>query len=275
MLYGLYQSAGGAAAAQGRLEVVANNMANAGTAGFKRQLALAGHHRPHPDNAASTGFTNPLDHFAALADGFSPRFLNPSLADSTGGNSLAATALDLSQGPLEETGGDLDVALAGPGFFQARDADGRVTLTRDGRFTRAPDGTLTTAEGRPVLSESGGPIALPANAEAILVAGDGTVSARQPGGATAALGRLAIVAPRDPQSLRRHGDGRLTADGPVAPVPPGVAQVRQGYVEGSGVDAVKETLNVIQSSRAFETNLNLVKLQDETLGRLLNVARPS
>ena len=257
MLYGLYLSAGGAAAARDRLEVTAHNMANAGTAGFKRALALAGHHRPHEDNVP----------------GFGPG--NPTLARSTGGNSLAATALDLSQGTLEETGGDLDAALAGPGFFQVRDAGGRVTLTRDGRFTRSPDGTVVTADGRPVLSDGGVPLVLPAAAETIAIAGDGTLSARLPGGGTAAVGRLAVVGPRDPQSLRRHGDGRLTADGPTAPVPPGVTQVRQGYVEGSGVDAVKETLNVIDSSRAFETNLNLVKLQDETLGRLLNLARPA
>ena len=271
MLYGLYLSAGGAAAEQGRLEVTAHNMANAGTAGFKRELALAGHHRPHADNA-STGLSNPL---AMLSGQFPPGFADETLGVNTGGNSLAATALDFSQGGLEETGGDLDVALAGPGFFQIRDSGGRVTLTRDGRFTRSPDGTLTTADGRPVLTDAGGPLTIPANAEAVAVAGDGTFSARLPGGGTAALGRLAVVAPQNPQSLRRHGDGRLTAESPVTPLPPGEARVRQGYVESSGVDAVKETLNVIQASRGFETNLNLVKLQDETLGRLLNVARPS
>ena len=204
-----------------------------------------------------------------------PGFGNASLSRQTGGNSVAATALDLSQGSLEETGGDLDVALAGPGFFQVRDAGGEVALTRDGRFTRSPDGTVVTADGRPVMGEGGGPLTIPAAAEAVAVAADGTLSARLPGGATAAVGRFAVVAPQNPRSLRRHGDGRLTATGPAAPLPPGEVRVRQGYVEGSGVDAVKETLNVIGSSRAFETNLNLVKLQDDTLGRLLNVARPS
>ena len=272
MLYGLYLSAGGAAAAQDRLDVTAHNMANAGTAGFKRALALAGHHRPHPDNNSGAGFGlgNP---FANLPGSpFDPGFANPTLARSTGGDSLSATALDLSQGNLEETGGDLDVALAGPGFFQVQDADGAVRLTRDGRFTRAPDGRLVTTDGRPVLGASGGPLTVPAGAENVLIAGDGTVSAKLPGGGTAALGRLAVVAPADPRGLRRHGDGRLTATGPAAPVPPEEYQVRQGYIESSGVDAVKETLSVIESSRAFETNLNLVKLQDESLGRLLSVA---
>ena len=269
MLYGLYLSAGGAAANQRSLEVTAHNLANAGATGFKRDLALAGHHRPHADNFSAGGSP-----FAGLAGAFDPFGFGANQTDQTGGNSLAATALDLAQGPLEETGGDLDVALAGPGFFQVDDG-GTPVLTRDGRFTRAADGTLVTADGaRPVLAAGGGTIALPPGAAAVTISGDGTVSATLPGGGTAALGRLNVVIPQSPDSLRKLGDGRLVHDGPARPANPGETQLRQGYIEGSGVDAVKETMSMIEASRGFETNLNLVKLQDDTLGRLLNVVRP-
>ena len=266
MLYGLYLSAHGAAGNQRALEVVANNMANAGTAGFKRDLALAGHYRPHEGNRPAP---------PSLADlaGASPFDLQSGLNRSTGGAGLAATAIDLAQGPLAETGGDLDVALAGPGFFQIETPDGPA-LTRDGRFARGPDGTLVTADGgRPVLGVGGGPIALPPDASSVGIAQDGTVSAGFPGGVNATLGRLAVLLPTDPRTLVKQGDGRLTAAA-TRPAAPGETSLRQGYVEGSGVDSVKETMSLIAASRAFETNVNLVKLQDDTLGRLLAAARP-
>ncbi len=287
MLYGLYLSANGAAANQRELEVTANNMANAGTAGFKRDLALAGHYKPHEGNTLSSGFG--ASGFGASGSGLAP----PSLADlpgadpfdlgsalarSTGGAGLAATAIDLSQGPLNETGGDLDVALAGPGFFQIQSLPGEgadgPTLTRDGRFTQSRDGTLVTADGgRPVLTDGGAPIAIPQGISRVGIASDGTVSAGFADGTNYALGKLAVVVPTDPTSLVKHGDGRLTASS-LRPADPRETQLRQGFVEGSGVDSVKETMSMIAASRGFETNVNLIKLQDDTLGRLLAAARP-
>ena len=203
-----------------------------------------------------------------------PFDLHRGRANHTGGHSLAATALDLSQGPLEETGGSLDAALAGPGFFQVTE-NGAARLTRDGRFARGSDGTLVTADrGLPVLGEGGRPIELPADAEAIRITHDGTVSAVYPGGTAAALGRLSVVQPTDPAQLVRTGDGLLKTDGPTRPADPSRTSVRQGYVEGSGVNPVAETTALIAASRGFETNLNLVKLQDESLGQLLSAARP-
>ena len=277
MLYGLYLSAHGAAANQRELEVTANNMANAGTAGFKRDLALAGHYRPHAENTLSGGgssFGPPsLADLpgARLADGAFD--LGSALARSTGGNGLAATALDLAQGPLNETGGELDVALAGPGFFQVGTDDGPV-LTRDGRFTRDPAGRLVTADGgRPVLGEGGEELVIPADAQSVGVTADGALSAGFPDGTNVALGTLAVVLPLDPRSLVKRGDGHLTAAA-IRPAERGETNLKQGYIEGSGVDSVKETMSMIAASRGFETNVNLIKLQDDTLGRLLAAARP-
>ncbi|NNJ26858.1 flagellar hook-basal body protein [Alienimonas chondri] len=267
MLYGLYQSAQGAAANQRQLEVTANNMANAGTAGFKRDLALAGHYRPHADNT--------LGGMPSLSDlpGTNPFDLGSAMARMTGGNGLAATAVDLVQGPLNETGSDLDVALTGPGFFQIEGGNGEAVLTRDGRFTRSEDGTLVTATGRPVLGAGGETLTIPPNTARIGVTPDGTLSAGFADGTNYALGKLAVVVPTDPNSLVKLGDGQLTA-GSLVPADPRQTNVRQGFVEGSGVDSVKETMSMIAASRGFETNVNLVKLQDDTLGRLLAAARP-
>ena len=275
MLYGLYESAQGAAAHQRSLEVVANNMANAGTAGFKRDLALAGHYRPHEANRFA-GPPSLADRPGNAGAGLSPFDLGTALGRASGGNAVAATAIDFAQGPLVDTGGDLDVALAGPGFLQIQTPDG-VALTRDGRFTTAPDGTLVTAAGGlPVLGAAGETLAVPAGAGRVTITRDGAVSASFPGGVNATLGRLAVVVPEVPTSLIKRGDGLLTATaGGTAPADPAGTSLRQGYIEGSGVDSVKETMAMLSASRGFETNVNLVKLQDDTLGRLLAAARPS
>ncbi|MEM9703394.1 MAG: flagellar hook basal-body protein [Planctomycetota bacterium] len=267
MLYGLYQSAQGAAANQRELEVVANNMANAGTTGFKRDLAIAGHYRPHEENGLG-GLPSMLD-----LPGLSPFDLGSALARMTGGNALAATAIDLSQGSMNETGGDLDVALAGPGFFQV-ESDGETVLTRNGRFTRNAEGVLVTVDGgRPVLGVGGGELTIPPGTNRIGITPDGTVSAGFEDGTNYELGKLAVVVPTDPTSLVKRGDGELVSSG-TEPADPRQTSVQQGFVEGSGVDSVKETMSLIAASRGFETNVNLVKLQDETLGRLLSAARP-
>jgi len=280
MLYGLYLSAQGAAANQRELEVTANNMANAGTAGFKRDLAIAGHYRPHesntPNGAAFGVGGSALPSLndlpgAGLFQG--PFDLGTALNRHTGGNGLAATAIDLAQGPLNETGGDLDVALTGPGFFQVESENG-AALSRDGRFTRGADGSLVTVDGgRPVLAEGGGAIVLPQGTSRIGITPDGTVSAGFEDGTNYALGKLSVVVPTDPRTLVKHGDGLLSSGG-TQPADPRQTSVQQGFVEGSGVDSVKETMSMIAASRGFETNVNLVKLQDDTLGRLLAAARP-
>ena len=254
VLNGLYLSAHGASARAHDLDVTAANMANAGTAGFKRDLALFAHHAVDRANRASVPPNG--------------------LGRQTGGATLEATAIDLSQGPLESTGGDLDLALAGPGFLRVGDGTDEY-LTRDGRLTLGPTGELLTAAGGlAVLDPSGTPIQIPPDAASVEFAADGTVSARAADGTAAPLARLDVVLPDDPASLIKVGANRFTHRGGVLPADPRFTAVRQGHVEGSGVDPIDETLAMIDASRAFELNLNLVKLQDETLAGLLAAARP-
>ena len=255
MLYGLYLSAQGAQARSMQLEVVANNLANAGTTSFKRDLALFQSHRPYDlENGGS---------------GVPPGSLN----DSTGGITVHETFTDFTSSALEKTGGSLDVALSGPGFFRVRRGDEDL-LTRDGRFARNASGDLVTADGGfQVLSSEGTPIRLTADATHLEIAQDGTLSERLANGELSTAGRLAVVIPRDMNVLEKAGNNVYRSPEDATPARP-ETRVAQGFVESSGVNPVTETMRMIEASRAFETNINMLRFQDESLARLLTAARP-
>ncbi|MBW3542023.1 MAG: flagellar hook-basal body protein [Planctomycetes bacterium] len=248
MLYGLYLSAQGAAAQHARLDVVGNNLANASTGAFKRDLAVLAAHPP------------------AEANRHGPP-LPGELQNVTGGVLFDATATDFSPGALDETGGTWDLALAGPGFFRV--GDGRQEfLTRDGRLAVNDRGEVVTADGRfNVLAGGGRPLVVPADATNAEVAHDGTVSATLPGGQRVLVGRLDLVEPRPGGPLTKIGHGLYHAPGPL--VAAEGAGVRQGFVEASNVRPVAEMMQMIEATRALETNVNMIRFQDEALGRLL------
>lgn len=255
MLYGLYLSAQGAQARSTQLDVVANNLANADTTAFKRDLALFQTHRSYNQEYGGS---------AHIPSG---------LSDSVGGMTVAETRTDFGQGGLEKTGGTLDVALAGPGFFRVNNG-GEEMLSRDGRFARNVDGELVTADGGfRVLSDDGAVIRLNEESTAIEIGDDGTIHERLPDGEISAVARLAIVAPAEQHALQKAGDNLYRPLGNVRPVEGGT-RVVQGFIEGSGVNPVLETMRMIEASRGFETNLNMIKFQDESLARLLTAARP-
>lgn len=255
MLYGLYLSSQGAQARATQLEVVANNIANAGTTSFKRDLALFQSHQTFDDI------------YGGSANAPS------ALANSTGGVTVGRTVTDHSQGPLQRTGGTFDFALSGPGYFRVS-AGSQEFLTRDGRFTRAQSGELVTADGGyRILNTDGTPIRVNDDATQIEVTQDGTLSQRLITGEVTPIGRLAVVVPNPSDRLEKRGDSLY-----YAPSPAGAAdsstRVVQGFIEGSGVNPVIETMQMIEASRGFETNLNMMKFQDESLARLLTAARP-
>ena len=255
MLYGLYLSAQGAQARSTQLQVVANNLANAGTNAFKRDLALFQAHRPFDAEYGSSTYP--------------PGGLN----GSTGGITVESTVTDHSQGALQKTGGAFDFAIAGPGFFRVSNGEDEL-LTRDGRFARTANGELVTADGGyRVLSSEGTAIRLNPDASGIEVAQDGTISERFPSGELSPVARLALVSPQEPKALEKLGDSLYRPLGETAP-PTADTRVAQGFLEASGVNPVQETMRMIEASRAFETNVNMLRFQDESLARLLTAARP-
>ncbi|MGE3315813.1 MAG: flagellar hook-basal body protein [Planctomycetaceae bacterium] len=252
MIYGLYLSAQGAQAQSARLDVIANNLANASTTSFKRDLAVFQSHPPYDVEHGSPG------------DG-------PEGWDNhNGGVSLAGVKTDFSNGPLLKTDGPYDVALTGQGFFQVTD-DREQFLTRNGQFTVNEEGELVNDTGLHVLTDAGGTILVPGNAISFEAGADGTLSAVLDDGSRTSLGRLAVVQPASLDSLEKVGDSLYRSRTTVAPAGP-QTMVRQGYLEGSGANSVSDMLEMIQATRAFETNVNMIKHQDEALSRLLQTA---
>lgn len=252
MIYGLYLSAQGAQAQSTRLDVIANNLANASTNSFKRDLAVFQAHLPYDVEHGSAG------------DG-------PEGWDNhTGGVSLATVKTDFANGPMLRTDGPFDLAIAGSGFFQVSD-DREQFLTRNGQFTVNANGELVNDTGLHVLTESGGTILVPATAISVEAAADGTLSAVLDDGSRTALGRIALVQPASLDSLEKVGNSLYRSPTSVAPAGPQTT-VRQGYLEGSGSNSITDMLEMIQASRAFETNVNMIKHQDDALSRLLQTA---
>ena len=253
MIYGLYLSAQGAEAQAARLDVVANNLANAATSSFKRDLALFQSHRP---------FDVEHGHVGAAPFG---------LDQATGGISLADIVTDFSNGALAETGGTYDLALAGPGFFRVANGDQQF-LTRDGRLAKNELGELMLQDTDfRLLSIDGAPVQVPDDATEIEITGDGRM-VRIDNGFRTVFDQIAVVQPESLQNLEKVGDNFYRGGGALRPAGPEV-RIRQGYVEASGTNSVAETMQMIEATRGFETNINMIRFQDEALGRLLQAAK--
>lgn len=245
MIQGLYQSAAGMLVNEYRQGVLANNIANADSAGFKRDIPMLAERVPAAQAGQKQG---PSD---------------VQLTDLSGGVWLGRTLTDFAEGSNTQTGNPLDVALQGHGFLVVG-KDGRQLLTRDGRMVMNAAGQLVAAsDGAYMLDTSGQPIRLDPNGGPVQINEEGVIS--QKNKAVAQLGRVDVA---NYATLQKAGADRFIAtDGSVA-----AAQtiVRSGYVEGSGVQPVQELVSMIEASRAYQLNAQMVSLQDETAGRLIN-----
>ena len=255
MIYGVHLSAQGAMQQSTQLDVLANNLANASTTGFKRQLAVF---RGHPSHDLAQGKT-----------GVDPSNWN----QHSGGISTSTVATDFSTGPLVPTERDLDVGLAGQGFFRVSDDSGQQFLTRDGRLMVNQTGqVLTAGAGHQVLQAGGAPLVLPPGFQNITITTAGEISVRTAAGEVMPLGFLDIVQPQSTDQIQKLGDGTYSFQGPLAAAGPDV-QVKQGHLEGSGTRPMVEMMKLIESTRAVESNINMIKFQDETLSQLLQMSR--
>jgi len=248
MLYGLYLSAQGADVQSLRQDVLANNIANASTTAFKRDHALI---QGHPTFDLRKGLVKDDD---------------AQRNRSTGGVSLARIATNFATGSHERSGRPFDVALSGPGFMRVRSGDEEL-LTRNGRLTRSEIGELVMEDtGLPILSTAGAAIEIPDNVQRITIDDRGNLLGFDANGVPAYSNALDIVG-TETQKLEKLGQSLYRAHGPVEPS--FETHVRQGYIESSGVSPIKEMTGMIESSRTFEANINMIRMQDESLGRLL------
>lgn len=233
MIRGLYIAATGLLAESKRQDVIANNLANATTTGFKRS-----------ESAAS-----PFGDMLITSMGTPGR---PTIGHLDMGAQVDGVTRIDTQGPLRFTGNNLDLALVGEGHFTVDAPNGR-RYTRDGSFSLDAGGRLVTKEGYPVLGVGGRPITL--DRGEVKIAADGTVTQ---GGAV--RGRLEITR-LDPASITAESESLLTG----TPSGTATASVRQDHLESSTVNVVSEMVDLIRVMRSFESNQKAVNAQDEAL----------
>ncbi len=237
-----------------RMQVIANNLANVNTTGFKRDRA----------NFQSLGYQ--LMTQAGASASAENRYAT-GLNLGTGVR-MAGTARTETQGTLTATGNNLDMALEGAGYFQVQMPDGRTGYTRAGNFNLSADGTIVTSDGKALQPA----IQIPEGTTAISIASDGTVSAAIAGQAEASeLGRIEIARFTNPAGLMAIGDNILvetTASGAPqvgAAGEEGRAVIRSGMLEGSNVNVVEELVDMIETQRAYEVNSKMIQAADEMM----------
>ena len=237
-----------------KMQVIANNLANVNTTGFKRD-------RANFETLSYQMMTQPGA--TASADNRYATGLNLGT-----GVQLAGTSRIDTQGTFATTGNALDMAIDGAGFFQVQLPDGRTGYTRAGNFERAEDGTIVTSDGKPLIPQ----IQVPEDATALSVGSDGTVSASVPGQADAVeLGRIEVARFANPSGLQAIGDNMLvetTASGTPqvgAAGEEGRGSLRGGMLEGSNVNVVEELVDMIETQRAYEVNSKMIQASDEMM----------
>lgn len=218
-------------ALQRQMDVVANNVANINTTGFKAETVLFEEYvMPVARDRTFPNLDQPLSYVQDWA-----------------------TIHDLSPGVLTQTGNDLDVALNGEGFFAVQTPAGE-RWTRAGSFQINNAGFLVDQSGNPVLS-TGGPVQFGPEETGIAIGADGSIST-----SAGAKGRLRIVEFDNPQALVREGENLFSGGTPVANV---TTRVMQGHVERSNVSGVAEMAELIRVTRAYESIASLTQRQDE------------
>ncbi|HQN64428.1 MAG TPA: flagellar basal-body rod protein FlgG [Methylophilus sp.] len=257
MIRSLWISKTGLDAQQTQMDVIANNLANVSTNGFKRSRAVfedllyQNIRQPGAQSSQQTQLPSGLQ----LGTGVRP----------------VATERNFSQGNLQQTSNDKDVAIQGAGFFQVLLPDGTTAYTRDGSFQVDSQGQLVTASGFAVQPA----ITIPANATSLTIGRDGTVSITQAGSAsTTQVGSLQLATFINPAGLMAKGENlyvETTASGNPntnTPGTNGAGLLSQGYVETSNVNVVEELVNMIQTQRAYEINSKAITTSDQMLQKL-------
>jgi flagellar basal-body rod protein FlgG len=254
-------AATGMAAQQIRVDTVANNLANLSTTGYNaRRAEFADLHYQQVTRPGTI----------SAADGT----VVPTGVQLGLGARPSSVAPQIQQGSLTQTGGDLDIAIEGRGMFEVTLPDGRAAFTRDGGFKRTGEGQIVTADGFEVAPG----ITIPADARAVSINAQGEVWAYfadrvQP----EQLGQLTLVGFTNERGLEALGGNLFVeteASGPAQAAVPGtegLGTVRQGYLEESSVDPVRELSEMIKAQRAYELNAKVITAADQMLGATVQV----
>lgn len=249
-------AATGMSAQQLRVDVISNNIANMSTAAYRPRVAefadLAYQQVMTPGTIASQiGTVVPAG--IQIGTGVRP----------------STVSMEITQGSLRQTGSELDVAVDGAGFLEITLPSGETAYTRDGKLNRSPEGEIVTMDGHPLADG----IVVPADAERISISRDGEVVAYfsdDPDGQP--IGNFSLVRFINEKGLQALGDNLFReteasgAPNRLVPGSEGVGVIRQGFLEDSGVDVVKEISDLIEAQRGYELNSKVISASDEMLG---------
>ncbi len=231
-----------------RMAVIANNIANVSTSGFRKDLPV----------------------FATITAPISTANSMGGSQDGTGGTSrvpvpsfavIDQMITNFSEGPIRTTDAPLDIAIEGKGFFQIQ-TPGGIRYTRNGSFTLSNEGKIVTQNGNPLLGV-GGPITLPAGI--INIDDNGKISVKGPGiGPSTEVDLIALVDVADTTRLQKSGDNLFELlNGQATPFESGQARVRQGALEGSNVNPVEEMIAMITAVRQYEAAQKAMQTADD------------
>ena len=254
MLRSLFTAATGMIAQQTQVDVTSHNIANVNTMGYKKNRAEFADLMYQVMSYAGTPTSTTTTHPTGIEVGLGVR-------------PQAITTIH-SQGYFKETGNNLDMVIAGNGFFQVQMPDGTTAYTRNGAWKLDSDGNIVNDDGLQLVPN----ITIPADATQISIGIDGTVSVLQPGAAEMQqVGQIEIVNFINPAGLHSSGDNLFLETGASgAPIigiagQDGLGQIKQGFVEMSNVQLVEEMTELITGQRAYEANSKAITTSDAML----------
>ena len=257
MIRSLFIAKTGLEAQQTNLDTITNNLSNVSTNGFKRSRAVF-------EDLLYQNVRQPG------AQSSQQTMLPSGQQVGTGVRAVAIERIH-TQGNPQQTGNDKDLMVNGAGFFQVLLPDGATAYTRDGSFQKDSNGQMVTSSGFVIQPA----ITIPANATAITVGRDGTVSATVPGAAAPTqIGTLQLSTFVNPAGLESKGENlyveTASSGSPTTNTPGtnGAGVLMQGYVETSNVNVVEEMVNMIQTQRAYEINSKAITTSDQMLAKL-------
>ena len=257
MIRSLWIARTGLDAQQTSMDVIANNLANVSTNGFKRARPVFEDllYQTLRQPGAQSSQTSQIPSGLQLGTGARP----------------VSTARIHTQGSLQQTGNDLDLAIDGAGFLQVLLPDGTTAYTRDGSFQKDNQGQVVTSSGYPLQPS----VTIPSNALSVTISRDGIVSVTQPGSsATTQVGTLQLATFVNVGGLQSIGENLFLetassgAPTPNTPGSNGAGVLNQRYVETSNVNVAEELVSMIQTQRAYELNSKAISTSDQMLARL-------
>jgi flagellar basal-body rod protein FlgG len=263
----LHSAATGMHAMETKIDVIANNLANVSTHGFRRSRAnfedLIYQEKEQPGRLNAQGDISPAGTYVGL------------------GVKISNTQIMFRQGAIEPTGNQYDLAIEGNGFFQVRvpdDLGGGVAYTRAGNFFRNPDGELVLGNGSGYRLEPG--VVIPDDSGSVTISNDGRVLVQAAGqAAPQEIGQIQMARFVNPAGLLQQGENIFIESGASGEAIEGVAteegfgRIVQSHLERSNVDAVEELIQLIQAQRHFELNSQVIKTADEMFQVLNSIGR--